>query len=139
MEFQFVRQFPEKLRTERAKLDSLLFYNVLWYMSNVGYILDVWYKDRLLKAFIEVNSKWKSRMMIEIRIDELLEKRERSFYWLSKQSGISHTTLWRLKKGKALGINFATLEKICEILDCEPGDLLKFSKAEKKEVTESSK
>jgi putative transcriptional regulator len=108
-------------------------------MSNVGYILDVWYKDRLLKAFIEVNSKWKSRMMIEIRIDELLEKRERSFYWLSKQSGISHTTLWRLKKGKALGINFATLEKICEILDCEPGDLLKFSKAEKKEVTESSK
>jgi len=78
-------------------------------------------------------------MMIEIRIDELLEKRERSFYWLSKQSGISHTTLWRLKKGKALGINFATLEKICGILDCEPGDLLKFSKAEKKEITKSSK
>lgn len=78
-------------------------------------------------------------MMIEIRIDELLERHERSFYWLSKQSGISHTTLWRLKKGKALGINFATLEKICEILDCVPGDLLKFSKAEKKEITESSK
>lgn len=78
-------------------------------------------------------------MMIEIRIDELLEKRGRTFYWLAKQSGISHTTLWRLKKGKALGINFATLEKICEILDCVPGDLLKFSKTEKKEITESSK
>ena len=78
-------------------------------------------------------------MMIEIRIDELLEKRERSFYWLSKQSGISHTTLWRLKKGKALGINFATLEKICEILDCVPGDLLKFSKVEKKEIIKTSK
>jgi putative transcriptional regulator len=108
-------------------------------MSNIGYILDVWYKHRWLKAFIDVNSKWKSRMMIEIRIDELLEKRGHSFYWLSKQSGVSHTTLWRLKKGKALGVNFATLEKICEILDCEPGDLLKFSKAEKKEITESSK
>jgi putative transcriptional regulator len=69
--------------------------------------------------------------MIEIRIDELLEKRERSFYWLAKQTGISHTTLWRLKKGKALGINFATLEKICETLDCEPGDLLNFNKGKK--------
>ena len=78
-------------------------------------------------------------MMIEIRIDELLEKRGRTFYWLAKQTGISHTTLWRLKKGKALGINFATLEKICEILDCVPGDLLKFSKAEKKEIIKSSK
>jgi putative transcriptional regulator len=78
-------------------------------------------------------------MMIEIRIDELLEKRGRTFYWLAKQTGISHTTLWRLKKGKALGINFATLEKICEILDCAPGDLLKFSKAEKKETIKTSK
>lgn len=64
-------------------------------------------------------------MIIEVRIDDLLEKRERTFYWLSKQTGVSHTTLWRLKKGKALGINFATLEKICEALDCEPGDILR--------------
>lgn len=64
-------------------------------------------------------------MVIEVKIDELLEKRERTFYWLSKQTGVSHTTLWRLKKGKALGINFVTLEKICEALECEPGDILK--------------
>ena len=64
-------------------------------------------------------------MVIEVRIDELLEKQERTFYWLSKQTGVSHTTLWRLKKGKALGINFVTLEKICEALECEPGDILK--------------
>jgi putative transcriptional regulator len=62
---------------------------------------------------------------IEIQIDALLEKRGRSFYWLSKETGISHTTLWRLKKGKALGINFATLEKLCHTLDCQPGDILK--------------
>lgn len=65
-------------------------------------------------------------MMIEVRIDERLEERGRSFYWLSKQTGISHTTLWRLKKGKALGINFVTLEKICQALECEPGDVLRF-------------
>lgn len=65
--------------------------------------------------------------MIEVRIDELLKEKERSFYWLSKQTRISHTTLWRLKKGKALGINFITLEKICQALGCQPGDVLKFS------------
>jgi putative transcriptional regulator len=62
--------------------------------------------------------------MIEIRIDHLLEKRGRSFYWLAKETGISHTTLWRLKKGKALGINFETLEKMCGALECQPGDVL---------------
>lgn len=64
-------------------------------------------------------------MRIGIRIDDLLEKRKRTFYWLAKQTRISHTTLWRLKKGKALGVNFVTLEKICEALECEPGDVLK--------------
>lgn len=64
--------------------------------------------------------------MIEIRVDQLLEAHGRTFYWLAKQTGISHTTLWRLKKGKALGINFITLEKLCETLDCQPGDMLAF-------------
>lgn len=71
-------------------------------------------------------------MIIEVRIDELLEKRGRSFYWLSKQTGISHTTLWRLKKGKALGINFVTLEKICQALECQPGDVLRLGSEKKK-------
>lgn len=62
--------------------------------------------------------------MIEIHVDELLGEHSRSFYWLSKETGISHTTLWRLKKGKALGINFETLEKLCGALGCQPGDLL---------------
>lgn len=62
--------------------------------------------------------------MIEIRIDELLEDRRRTFYWLAKETGISHSTLWRLKKGKSVGINFATLERICQMLSCQPGDVL---------------
>lgn len=62
--------------------------------------------------------------MIVIRLDELLKERERTFYWLAKETGISHTTLWRLKKDKALGINFDTLEKVCHALKCNPGDVL---------------
>ena len=64
--------------------------------------------------------------MIEVRIDQLLKARGRTFYWLAKETGISHTTLWRLKKGKALGINFITLEKLCGTLDCQPGDVFTF-------------
>jgi putative transcriptional regulator len=73
--------------------------------------------------------------MIEVRIDELLEKRGRTFYWLAKETGISHTTLWRLKKAKAYGITLDTLEKICNALSCQPGDILRLapdSKAKKK-------
>ena len=70
-------------------------------------------------------------IMIEIRIDSLLENQGRSFYWLAKETGISHTTLWRLKKAKALGINFETLEKMCETLNCQPGDVLSHANGKK--------
>ena len=63
--------------------------------------------------------------MIAINLDNLLKQQKRTFYWLAKETGISHTTLWRLKKDKALGINFETLEKICQALSCNPGDVLK--------------
>jgi putative transcriptional regulator len=69
--------------------------------------------------------------MIEVRVDGLLENRGRSFYWLAKETGISHTTLWRLKKGKALGINFETLEKMCRALECQPGDVLSHTNGKK--------
>ena len=62
--------------------------------------------------------------MIVPRLDKLLAKEKRTFYWLAKETGVSHTTLWRLKKGKAVGINFETLEKICRALRCHPGDVL---------------
>ena len=62
--------------------------------------------------------------MIVPRLDKLLANQKRSFYWLAKETGLSHTTLWRLKKGKAVGINFDTLEKICRALRCQPGDVL---------------
>jgi putative transcriptional regulator len=73
--------------------------------------------------------------MIEIRIDQLLKTRGRTFYWLAKETGISHTTLWRLKKDKALGINFITLEKLCETLDCQPGDMFTFIKPKRRRTS----
>ena len=69
--------------------------------------------------------------MIEIRLDRALQEQGRTFYWLAKETGISHTTLWRLKKGKALGINFETLEKICEVLAVQPGEVLSLTNEKK--------
>ena len=62
--------------------------------------------------------------MIRVQIDLLLKARSRTFYWLAKETGVSHTTLWRLKKDKAQGITFNTLERICLALKCQPGDVL---------------
>jgi len=76
--------------------------------------------------------------MIEIQVDQLLAGHGRTFYWLSKETGISHTTLWRLKKGKALGINFDTLEKICTALQCQPGDVLTVPNHKKRQKTQIS-
>lgn len=68
--------------------------------------------------------KYELPIMIVPRLDKVLAREKRSFYWLAKETGVSHTTLWRLKKGKAVGINFETLEKICRALKCQPGDIL---------------
>lgn len=84
-------------------------------MSNIGYIPDRQYIPDVINM---------PPIMIVPRIDKLLAKERRTFYWLSKETGVSHTTLWRLKKGKAVGINFETLEKICRALQCQPGDIL---------------
>ena len=73
--------------------------------------------------------------MIKIRIDHLLKEHERSFYWLAKETGVSHTTLWRLKKDKAQGITFNTLERICKALECQPGDVLTVGRAKRVKKT----
>jgi putative transcriptional regulator len=61
--------------------------------------------------------------VIEIRIEQLLEERGKTFYWLAKETGIGHTSLWRLRHEQAKSISFDRLERICRALECEPGDL----------------
>jgi len=61
---------------------------------------------------------------IKFRIEEVLRERGQTLYWLSRNTGVSYTTLWRLTKDRALGMNFATLEKLCVALECPPGDLI---------------
>jgi putative transcriptional regulator len=72
-------------------------------------------------------------MNIEVHLDEHLARAGgKSYYWLAKETGISHNTLHRLKKGLSEGITFGTLANICAALDVSPGDVLVLSDAKKK-------
>ncbi|WP_406629647.1 helix-turn-helix domain-containing protein [Amycolatopsis sp. WGS_07] len=63
---------------------------------------------------------------IEIRLDELLAARGMTVAELADRVGITPVNVSVLKNGRAKAIRFSTLSKICEVLDCQPGDLLAF-------------
>jgi putative transcriptional regulator len=77
--------------------------------------------------------------MIKFRIDELLEQRGKSAYWLANQIGMGHGNLWTYRKSKSNTINVQKLEAICKALECTPGDLLVIedSKPESKKKSKS--
>lgn len=64
--------------------------------------------------------------MIEIKLDELLAKRHMTLTQLSTEVGVTIANLSILKTGKAKAVRFSTLAKICQVLDCQPGDLLHY-------------
>jgi putative transcriptional regulator len=63
-------------------------------------------------------------MTISVKLDDVLHDRRMTLTELSGKVGITLANLSILKTGKARGIRFATLEAICDALDCQPGDLL---------------
>ena len=65
-------------------------------------------------------------MKINVTLDVMLARRKMSVTELSERIGITMANVSILKNGKAKGIKFETLCKICEALDCQPGDLLEF-------------
>ncbi|MBC3898001.1 helix-turn-helix domain-containing protein [Acetobacterium malicum] len=67
-------------------------------------------------------------MAIKICIDVLLAQRKMSVTELSQKVGITMANLSILKNEKARAIRFSTLEKLCEVLDCQPGDILVYEK-----------
>jgi putative transcriptional regulator len=69
-------------------------------------------------------------MAIFVKLDEVLHDRRMTLTELSGKVGITLANLSILKTGKARGMRFATLEAICEALDCQPGDLLEFRREE---------
>lgn len=66
-------------------------------------------------------------MPIIVNLDVMLARRKMSLTELSEKVGITMSNLSILKKGKAKAIRFTTLQAVCEVLECQPGDILEYS------------
>ena len=62
--------------------------------------------------------------MIKLRVKQLLADRERSLYWLMKETGIRYATLLKMRDGTTARIDLPALEAICRALEVEPGQIL---------------
>lgn len=69
-------------------------------------------------------------MAIIVNLDVMMAKRKMSSGELAERIVISQANLSILKTGKAKAIRFSTLEAICKALDCQPGDILEYTKGE---------
>ena len=70
-------------------------------------------------------------MPIILRLDRVMADRKMSLNELSDRVGVANVNLSKLKNGRVSAIRFSTLEAICEVLDCQPGDILEYQKPEK--------
>jgi putative transcriptional regulator len=66
-------------------------------------------------------------MAIIVRLDRVMADRKMPLNILSEEVGVSVTNLSNLKTGKVRAVRFSTLEKLCEVLKCQPGDILEYS------------
>ena len=65
---------------------------------------------------------------IIVNLDVMLAKRKMSMTELANEVGVTMANLSVLKNNKATAVRFSTREKICEVLDCQPGDILEYRK-----------
>ena len=64
--------------------------------------------------------------MIVVQLDVMLARRKMRSKELAERIGFTEANISLLKSGKVKGVRFETLEKICEVLQCQPGDLLEY-------------
>lgn len=67
---------------------------------------------------------------IILKLDVVMAERHMSLNELAEKVGITNVNLSKIKNNKVNAIRFSTLSAICEALDCEPGDILKYEKTE---------
>ena len=69
-------------------------------------------------------------MPIILRLDRVMADRKMSLNELSEKVGVANVNLSKLKNGHDSAIRFSTLEAICDVLDCQPGDILEYRRDE---------
>ena len=69
-------------------------------------------------------------MPIILRLDRVMADRKMSLNELSEKVGVANVNLSKLKNGRVTALRFSTMEAICDVLDCQPGDILEFVREE---------
>ena len=69
-------------------------------------------------------------MAIVLRLDRMMADRKISLNELAEKIGIANVNLSKIKTGKVSAIRFSTLDAICDVLDCQPGDILEYKRTE---------
>ena len=72
--------------------------------------------------------------MIYVRVNEILKEKKKTKYWFIKNMEGGYQSLSHLMDNITTGIKFETLEKMCDILDCVPGDIIIRKKSIRKKV-----
>ena len=67
-------------------------------------------------------------MPIILRLDRMMADRKMSLNELSERVGVANVNLSKLKNGHVSAVRFSTLEAICDVLDCQPGDILEYQR-----------
>ncbi len=67
-------------------------------------------------------------MAIILRLDRVMADRKMSLNELAEQVGVANVNLSNIKRGKISAIRFSTLNAICDVLNCQPGDIIEFQK-----------
>lgn len=62
--------------------------------------------------------------MIRLKVKQILQEKNKTAYWLSKQTGISANNIGKICNGETTNIRFDTMEKICKALNCTPNELM---------------
>ena len=73
-------------------------------------------------------------MAIILRLDRMMADRKISLNELASKVGIANVNLSNIKTGKISAIRFSTLDAICDVLDCQPGDILEYKRIENEDA-----
>ena len=87
--------------------------------------MDVYSNKSLMSCF-----EGDAAVAIILRLDRMMADRKISLNELAEKVGIANVNLSKIKTGKVSAIRFSTLDAICDVLDCQPGDILEYKRIE---------
>ncbi len=108
---------------------------VVYYVKRKIVCFAIYFILRYTKGRIALRRIGEERSMIKLRLDELLEEKGETFYWLGKETGINHAVISKLRHNRVKALRIDVMDKLCAALSCLPGDLFIYEPANLKKTS----